>query len=766
MRVLARKVLRDVGANRRQAVLIVLIIAFGVGIYASMAQSASDLHASYDATYARLDYMDLDVLTMPVPGEVVEALPSQLPGTTAAEGRWLEECSLRVEDGRASGLLIGLNASRRPRVNDVKVTSGTYLRGEGQRVLVEKHFADFHGIGPGDAVSVRAANSTLELEVDGVVMSPEYLWVVGDPEQLFPMEGTFGVLFVPLGTLQDLVGAPGMVNDVSLTSRDRQATRDAVLNHPVLGNATLRIDEREDKWSYWALQEDLRGFDEMTPFMSALVLLIGGFTISMTMSRLVSSQRRQVGVLRAMGAGPGAVVAHFLALALLLGLAGSLLGTVLGAVLSYLLLDFYGSILGIPVIAYDLDPGILLLAVAFGLAVVLVFSAHAAWRASRMTPREAMLRMRLDRPGELSGRATRGLGLSGRFALRNLLRRKARTLLTVLGVAAAMVLAISMVAMLTSIDATIADEFDGLPWSSVASFTGDQPASVAGEVRAVPGVKEVEPYLRTSAQVDGSYYPVEGVPEDGQLMAYSLSEGSGSLAGGDGIIVDRVLSEEQGLHPGDRVTLLLPGGVARTYRVTGVNSRMIGGSSYVSLEDLRSSLGRDEASGVYVQGDPDGVEGLPFVQRVFVKNEVARNLEQLVQEFSPFIYAFLFLGALIGVVVVLNAVTINLLEREVEFATLRALGGTRGLLGAILGLEGVVVGMAGGLLSLPLGYLTSVRAMEQFSTGMFQMEVVIPWFWYPVFVAIALGATLLASIPSVRDVSRVDLAETVKELGR
>jgi putative ABC transport system permease protein len=81
-------------------------------------------------------------------------------------------------------------------------------------------------------------------------------------------------------------------------------------------------------------QRMLRAFRWNLRVLSYISLVVGAFLIYNTISISVVRRRAEIGILRALGAGRGALMALFMAEALLLGLAGAALGVVLGRVLA------------------------------------------------------------------------------------------------------------------------------------------------------------------------------------------------------------------------------------------------------------------------------------------------------------------------------------------------------------------------------------------------------------------------------------------------
>jgi putative ABC transport system permease protein len=125
-----------------------------------------------------------------------------------------------------------------------------------------------------------------------------------------------------------------------------------------------------------------------------LALFMGAFIIFNTFRTVVAERRRDIGLLRALGATRRTVVSTILTESVLQGLVGSLIGVLLGYLMAVAVLKFaQGPIsqfinltLGMPVIS----PSLVLISVLLGVGMTILASILPAWNASRITPLEAL----------------------------------------------------------------------------------------------------------------------------------------------------------------------------------------------------------------------------------------------------------------------------------------------------------------------------------------------------------------------------------------
>jgi putative ABC transport system permease protein len=126
----------------------------------------------------------------------------------------------------------------------------------------------------------------------------------------------------------------------------------------------------------------------------ALALFMGGFIIFNTFRTVVTERRRDIGMLRALGATRRTVVGAILAEGFLQGVIGSLIGLILGYLMALGILQvaqgpvsaFINIRLGLPIV----EPWLVAVSILLGVGVTVLAGLIPAWSASRVTPLEAL----------------------------------------------------------------------------------------------------------------------------------------------------------------------------------------------------------------------------------------------------------------------------------------------------------------------------------------------------------------------------------------
>ena len=222
--------------------------------------------------------------------------------------------------------------------------------------------------------------------------------VIGVLEGKEAMEGSpDDNIFIPLTTFQQTVYQPRtaqgdhVVHYITLTVSD-QEQGDYVIDEitELLRSRHQLAANADDDFEIISMEEIIETVSEITGTIAlflgaiaAISLLVGGIGVMNIMLVSVTERRREIGILKALGATGRDIWTQFLMEAAFLTLAGGIIGIALGWGLSYIV----SSTGQIPsVVTAD----IVILAVSVSVGIGLFFGFYPAWKASRLNPIEAL----------------------------------------------------------------------------------------------------------------------------------------------------------------------------------------------------------------------------------------------------------------------------------------------------------------------------------------------------------------------------------------
>ncbi len=244
---------------------------------------------------------------------------------------------------------------------------------------------------------------------------------------------------------------------------------------------------------------------------------------------------------------------------------------------------------------------------------------------------------------------------------------------------------------------------------------------------AVTGTAVVDDGTGEIAQILGIDWGGDGAIRDVRLLAPVGPAARATLLAAGSVFVPAPFAKRHRLTPGS-VLRLVAGGTHRTVRVGGILelsglARAAGGDVIVTdlftAQDLLAKRGlvdrvdivldpgvsRDATRAAILRRLPPGLSLEP-------PGSAARTASRMVRAFRLNLNALGSLTLLVGAFLVANAVSIAVLRRRPEIATLRALGASRGTVFVAFLAEGLAVGAAGTALGEVLGFFASRAALE------------------------------------------------------
>ena len=120
--------------------------------------------------------------------------------------------------------------------------------------------------------------------------------------------------------------------------------------------------------------------------IAAISLVVGGIGIMNIMLVTVTERTREIGIRKAIGASRGTILTQFLMEAVVL----CMMGCCLGIFLSWAILQMVSSVVASLDMTFQLDGGVVLIAVAFCFVIGVVFGLYPANKAAKMKPIDAL----------------------------------------------------------------------------------------------------------------------------------------------------------------------------------------------------------------------------------------------------------------------------------------------------------------------------------------------------------------------------------------
>ena len=550
-----KKMVGDIKQQKLLFIALFFLSTFGVVSYIALTMGYTNLYASIDSIYAETNFADAEITTKtdiwfnhssiesfmnsyiqdhPELGSFNIRLISNT-GYNVSE-RNNNDIRYHITEGRA----IGINWSQH---QSLKINDLLYIEGElpsfeqmDSGIVLETHFAKYFDIQYGNYLITRINGQEFNFSVQGIVQSPESLVLIPSRYDFLPNH-RFGIIFLPINKLQTYTNLTGLANNIllKLPYGTNVQSRNQIVNdfftelNSYTNNSFTSPIFQENQVSNLAIHMDLKEIQKIALVLPILVFGVASISVFITLNRIVQSQRRIIGIASSLGYSANEILLHYISFSFLLGFAGSITGLIIGIGLSGVITWVYAYFMGFPaIVTIQLQIPILILALSVGIFVCCISGLFPAWKANRLSPREALQ----TKTSVIGGKYSllekiipqRRFNIKIIIPSRNLFRQRTRTAATIIALSASVMILVVSGGFNDSISTGITRQFTHTSKYDVTvsyegiKFTDLGLADDIAFIEQLPGVLSVEPALELPSVIE-----VDGMIEEVLVVAWNTS---------------------------------------------------------------------------------------------------------------------------------------------------------------------------------------------------------------------------------------------------
>jgi len=661
-------------------------------------------------------------------------------------------------------------------------------------IVIDARVATGMDVQIGDIISIGSGFGSMNYNVVGIGHQSNHLYFA-QSGSLFPAEpGSFATGYMTSGGLEklanlssgssnllliDIVGTPEF--DLQSTDEIEGEELSAVIEEINLlmydiDDSPSLVYTRSGVESVELLRTDAAGAMTMYVPVTAMIAIVAGITIFLSLQRLVQSQAREIAILRTLGIPRYAIIPGYILMPILIGVLGCLLGSILGILYGApAMINIYEEIIGVPILEpADITP-ILFQISGIAMLVVMVSGILPSIQASRLQPLEVMRGMhqiRISSKGiqRMTSRLPSTVGLT----IRSSLRKPTRLAFTFFAVGLSMLIFGSMLLMMNTMeDAILGNINENQNWDAevVVPFGGEIDVNEWADLRGV----NHESILVFPANPEGdsrylSTYGLDSIStNDNSMIIINLKEGKLPNANSEitQVLIDEGLQHFLDWQIGQTQTLMF-GSTPKQIEITGITQGEIYRTVYFHREDLSPIVGI-EATSVLLQL-PEGVvvdnELGEISLGITQKEDLVDTYKSVLEQQQGIFGAVLSLGVIIAIIVLFNTLLMNLAERDVEIATLRVLGAPINKIGAMMLGEHIAIGLIGGVLACIFTYFGTQALISTMSQWAFFLTVKLDYMVIVQLIGVVLLISVILTPYGMYRVSRMNLVDKVKDLSQ
>jgi putative ABC transport system permease protein len=762
-----------------------MLIAAGIFMYTAMGAAAGALDAAAQKYYKNNRLADVFATAVNVPGSELSAL-ERIDGINELQARLT--CEARVPVSGNSKIiwlrLISFDTDYEGVSLNYPDINGLPLEKQND-IWLNHQFAEIHNLQIGDKLSVIIDGRFVELNIVGLANSPEYVYALRDATEIYPDRETFGIGYINIRDLAQLLNSPNMYNDLSF-SLENGFTFDEVKQQieTVLEPFGMTgLYEAADQMSYTMVDAEVTNVKAMSGTMPLLFSGIAAIVLFMMLKRIIEQERTQIGTLKTFGYTNREILLHYILYGLFTGLIGGIVGVGLGNLSVEYIIRLYTEFFTLPDISNTIPPQLALQGIAIATISGIIGAYFGARPAVKLNPAEAM---RPPSPPEIKGDILKYLPFvrvlltsRGSMSIRNIQRTKARSLFIAVGIMFSFgILAVMSPLMIMMTDIIMAkyqyiEVFDAklsLKQPVAAADAAAQAMKLSG-VTMAEFVRETPVELRNGNLKTGTV--LMGIKPGSYL--YNIYDDDKKIylpVPDKGIILNSFTADDLNARPGSKVMLTSPFDDEEIpIYVQDIIHQNMTSYAYIDYDLLHEIFNQPKlATAVMVMtNDMESLKSkLDETKNVSTITDTytsAENFMEMMNSYSSMLWIMLILGSAIAFAIIYNSSTISLSEKKREYATLRVLGLHIKEVCEISNFEYWLLYALGCLLGVPFAnlLLSGLNTMLAQEMNGLSIPARIPLWAFGAAAAGCMAAMILSNLSSKKTIGKLDMVDVLKE---
>ena len=553
-----------------------------------------------------------------------------------------------------------------------------------------------------------------------------------------------------------------------------------------LPDAEWMILDRDSHYSTAMFTGNAKQMGSIGIYMPLLFFLVAALVCLTTMTRLVDEQRGQIGVFRALGFSRGKIVSKYVIYALTATLIGSVLGLIAGMAI------FPPVIYKTWRLMYDLPQMIMGFPIGNAAICVLSFSllmTAVTTYVVNKTLKEVPSQLMRPKPPKNARKVFlekipfiwKLLSFTGRITARNLIRYKARALMTIIGVAGCTGLLVLGWGIKDSIQDVVAIQFGQIfDYDYTISLESDEHLDeIQAALEKDLDNEKAVPYMTYASK---AYLPdddptinvvVVDAREGSDVLKLHKTDKSTPLKiKNSGVIVSQKFAKNHGLSAGDMITIESANGLKQSVKINDICEMYFQHYLYISEDQYDSlfdeplhynaiALRNSQESASEIEDQIKDIEGYSSLVDF---SSLTDQFNTMLEALNFIILVIIVTAGSLAFVVLINLTQVNISERIREIATLKVLGFHDSEVNSYIFKEIFLLSLIGGVVGLPLGvvehhFIMNVINMEMI---MFGNNV------KPLSFALAFGVTIVFTVIVLfltrRPLRKVQMIESLKSV--
>ena len=759
---LLKKLFRTLWQYKAQFISMVIMVALGVGVFLGFNVEWYSLEVNTREIYDASGFADFRICSDK--GFTEEDLAAVKSISGVDDATLFLTLNTAVQGSTDT---LALTVSRNMNVSGFMLMDGAaYNADDPAGFWLSDSYAAANDIAIGDSLTLTYQMLTVNGTVRGLVKSSEYLICLPDSTQMMPDYSSYGYVYATPVMLENAAGELGMTLDslyhqINVKSGMDKADFVAAVDQAL--NSTRLILSKDETISWAEAQGEVNEGKTMASILPVLFLAIAILTMVTTMHRICASEKTQIGTFKALGFKDRRIMVHYSAYALIIGLLGTILGIGIGYGLGWFIMNPDGAMatyidmpswsLHAPMFTWYILIAINAFLTLIGFLSVRKMLKGTAADALRPYSPKRMKHLRFEETKRF-----KKLGFGTKWNLRDCVRHKARSFMTLFGIIGCTVLLVGGLGMKDTMDAFL-DVFY------------EKSINYATRVNLDTENMALEDGMEIAQKLNGDWVASSAIQigDKGYSMdIYSITHNKVQFADtdmrivpltDDGVYICARIARDFDLDKGDTLTFSpYDSNDHFTVRIAGVLDSMTEGifmtEAYAKAQGISYNI-----SAVFTD-ETDIPEDARILNKQS-KKSIMDSFDTFMDLMNKMIWLLVIAAVILGIVVLYNLGVMSYTERYREMATLKVVGFRDSKIGHLLITQNLWLTVLGIIIGIPAGvgilqYLLTALAAE------YELKLVLGLPTWLISILLTFGVSLLVGLMVARKNKYIDMVAALK----
>ena len=698
---LSKKMLRDISINKTQFISIFLMAFLGVFAFCGVCSEYYGLEQTSHDFYTDTNLADGWIYNTTITDEALDEINNFSKDSE-------KQLIVKSVGNFSNDPDITLHFLDTNEISKFYTTEGEdFNLSDDSGVWLDKRFADAQNLTVGDNISFTFNGLEIEKEIKGIGYSPEYVYEAS-PTSIIPDFKDMGFAYLSYKAFPSDIQYNTLLVKFNQTPDEFRDSLDGSVEY-------LSFTEQTDHVSVNQFENEMSQHKMIGDVFPIVFILVTFLTLLTTMTRIISHQRTQIGVLKAVGYKNRTIILHYMSYGFWLVLAGAILGLFLGpAIIPRLFYPSMTSRYSLPVWHPGFDMSFVYVALIMVLSSLLV-SYLAARNISKENPANTMRPKapNISTSGFLeNSRIWNKANFNIRWNYRDAKRNKFRALMAIVGVMGCVALLISAFGMNDSMENIKHWEYDDISHfeSKLIIESGASLSDIEDVRKEVNGSTIMEQAIEIKGHGNEKTASLL-VLNDTTLISQTDKDGNSINLSSTDISLSAKTAESLNVGVGDTIEWHVVGSDDWvSCKITNIHGEPLSQGIILSKEKFDDlDLNYTPTSIITaenVEGNHDSIKSITTL------NEMKNNWDEMSGSVMMMVSILIFFAILLAIVVLYNLGILSFTEIEREIATLKVLGFKTGDLRKLLLTQNLVFTFIGFILGIPLGFYLMTLMMN------------------------------------------------------